>query len=98
MSDTLVVDTTSSVDKDVSGNKKDEKVSFFKKNCSLIVVVVMVAIVISVNYCKEGFSSSDGVVASSSRSTKQVRSDTEVDRTWNLQELEKSVKLLNRKS
>ena len=68
-----------------------------KKYGSLIIIAVLVLIVIGVTYYKsEGFSSPDGVV--SRRSQRQVRSDTEIDRTWNLAELEKSVALLNRKT
>lgn len=71
--------------------------SFFQRNSSIIVVVIMIVVVLSVNYCKEGFVSPDGVVARKS-AKKQSRSDSEVDRTWNLKELEASVNLLNRKS
>jgi hypothetical protein len=70
-----------------------------EKYGSVIVIVVLMLIVASVAYCKhglDGFASPDGVVAR--RSQRQVRSDTEVDRTWNLKELERSVALLNKKS
>lgn len=60
---------------------------------------VLVLIVIIVVYFKpnkkESFASPDAVVSSKK---KQVRSDTHVDRTWNLEQLEKSVSLLNSKS
>ena len=84
----IVVDTTTE-------STSVKEASFFKKNGAILVVIVMIFIVLSVNYCKEGFASPDGVIA---KSQKQIRSDTEVDRTWNLNELEKSVALLNRKS
>lgn len=68
-----------------------------KQHGSVIIIVVLIVIVISVAYCKkESFASPDGVV--SRRSQRQNRSDTEVDRTWNLDELEKSVALINRKA
>jgi hypothetical protein len=70
-----------------------------KKYGSSIIIVVLILIVASVVYCKQGsdgFASPDGVVAR--REQKQVRSDTEVDSAWNLKELERSVALLNTKS
>jgi hypothetical protein len=70
-----------------------------KKYGSAIIIVVLILVVASVAYCKQGtdgFASPDGVVAR--RSQRQVRSDTEVDSTWNLKELERSVALLNKKS
>lgn len=90
----IVVDTVNN--KTDTNTKVGKEESFFKKHGSILVVIVMVVIVLSVNYCKEGFASPDGVIANKSEK-KQVRSDTEVDRTWNLQELERSVNLLNRK-
>lgn len=69
----------------------------YKKYGSAIVIVVLVVIIASVVYCKEGFTSPDGVVASK-ESRLGVRSDAHVDRTWNLIELEKSVALINRKA
>jgi hypothetical protein len=93
----IVVDTGSVESTEVSDDIKVKCVPFIKRYGSALVVVALIIIVLCVNQCKEGFSSPDGVVANSS-AKKQVRSDTEVDRTWNLQELEKSVKLLNRKS
>ena len=76
----------------------DEKSdSNYKKYGSFAVIGVLIVIVIIVVYYKaDGFTSPDGVVAR--RSQRQVRSDTQVDRTWNLDALEKSVALLNRKS
>ena len=63
-----------------------------------IVIIVLFVVIISVAYCKKDtFVGADGVVARKS-SGMGVRSDTEVDRTWNVAELEKSVALLNRKS
>lgn len=69
-----------------------------KKYGSAIIIVVLIIIVGAVAWCKnpEGFASPDGVVAR--RSQRQVRSDTEVDRTWNAKELERSVALINRKA
>lgn len=69
-----------------------------KKYGSAIIIVVLIMIVASIAYCKQsdGFVSPDGVVAR--RSQRQIRSDTEVDRTFNLKELERSVALLNRKA
>jgi len=69
-----------------------------KKYGSAIIIVVLIVIVAAVAYCKnpDGFASPDGVVAR--RSQRQVRSDTEVDRTWNAKELERSVALINRKA
>lgn len=92
-SDTLVVN-----------KDEDEKASFLtsivdvKKNGTVIIIIVLIVIVISVAYCKnsDGFVSPDGVVAR--RSQRQSRSDTEIDRTWNMKELERSVALLNKKA
>jgi len=69
-----------------------------KKYGNAIIIAVLIVIVASVAYCKnsDGFSSPDGVV--SRRSQRQLRSDTEVDRDWNLKELERSVSLINRKA
>jgi hypothetical protein len=69
-----------------------------KKYGSAIIIVVLIVIVASIAYYKnaDGFASPDGVV--SRRSQRQVRSDTEVDRSWNLKELERSVSLINRKA
>ena len=69
-----------------------------KKYGSSIIIVVLLMIVASVAYFKfpEGFASPDSVVAR--RSQRQVRSDTEVDRTWNIKELERSVALINKKT
>jgi hypothetical protein len=69
-----------------------------KKYGSAIVIVVLIVIVASIAYYKnaDGFASPDGVV--SRRSQRQIRSDTEVDRSWNLKELERSVSLINRKA
>jgi hypothetical protein len=58
--------------------------------CILIIIVGVTGFVKS----RDGFSSPDGVV--SRRSQRQIRSDTEIDKTWNLKELERSVALLNR--
>jgi hypothetical protein len=65
---------------------------------SAIIIVVLIVIVASVAYYKnaDGFASPDSVV--SRRSQRQVRSDTEVDKNWNLKELERSVSLINRKA
>ena len=68
-----------------------------KKYGSAIIIVVLIVIVAGVAYCKQdSFTSPDGVVAR--KSNNQVRSDTAVDRTWNLKQLEKSVALINRKA
>lgn len=66
---------------------------------SAIVIVILIMVIAAIVYCKDtsGFASPDGVVASK-KSRQSVRSDTHVDRTWNLAELEKSVALLNRKA
>jgi hypothetical protein len=67
-----------------------------KKYGSAVVIVILIIVVASVAYCKtDSFTSVDGVVATSPG---QVRSDTEVDRTWNLKQLEKSVALINRQA
>lgn len=88
----VVVDTTT----DTKDQKIDSKESFFKKYSAGLVIILLVIVVACVSYYREGFVSSDGVVARKSPQ-KQVRSDTEVDRTWNLEQLEKSVALLNQK-
>jgi hypothetical protein len=69
-----------------------------KKYGSAMIIVVLIIIVASIAYCKssDGFASPDGVV--SRRSQRQVRSDTEVDKSFNLKELERSVALLNKKT
>jgi hypothetical protein len=81
--------------------KKDSKASniwiLAKKYGGPLSIILVLIIIVSVTvYLKssDGFSSPDGVVAR--RSQRQIRSDTEVDRTWNLKELERSVALLNR--
>ncbi len=87
----LVVDKSA----DVTGSI--ESYVDYKKHSSTIIIVVLIIIVAIVAYYKsDGFVSPDGVVAR--RSQRQIRGDTEVDRTWNLEQLEKSVALLNRKS
>lgn len=60
------------------------------------VVIVCVMLLVWYYFKTESFSTPDGVVAR--RSQRQTRSDTEVDRTWNLKELEKSVALINRQT
>jgi uncharacterized membrane protein YdbT with pleckstrin-like domain len=69
-----------------------------KKYGSAIIIVILIVVVSSIAYYKQdGFiSSPDGVVAR--KSNIQVRSDTEVDRSWNLKQLEKSVALINRQA
>jgi hypothetical protein len=69
-----------------------------KKYGSVMIIVVLIIIVASIAYvkCPDGFASSDSVV--SRRSQRQERSDTEIDRTFNLKELERSVALINRKA
>lgn len=90
----LVVDKTSGGTEEGSGTIWIDT----KKYGSAIIIVILIVLVAVVAYCKtsEGFASTDGVAAS--RSKNQVRSDTEVDRTWNLKELERSVALINRKT
>lgn len=96
MSDTCgeLVVTKGGEDKTVEGSSWIDT----KKYGNAMIIVVLIVIVASVAYCKspDGFASPDGVV--SRRSQKQVRSDTEVDRSWNLKELERSVSLINRKA
>lgn len=84
---------------------KEETVGIFsiknlKKNKPLttVLVVVLICVVLYFCYCnKDSFISPDGVVASKA-SRKGVRSDSHVDKKWNLKELEKSVALLNEKA
>lgn len=80
-------------DKTIGGSWIDTK-----KYGSAIIIVVLIVIVATVAYCKksDGFASPDGVVAR--RSQRQTRSDTNVDRSWNLKELERSVSLINQKA
>jgi hypothetical protein len=96
MSDTCdgLVVTKKGEDKTVEGGSWIDA----KKYGSAIIIVVLIIIVASVAYYKnaDGFASPDSVV--SRRSQRQVRSDTEVDRSWNLKELERSVSLINRKA
>ena len=71
-----------------------------KKNKQLttVIIVVLICVILYFCYCnKDSFISPDGVVASKA-SRKGVRSDSHVDKTWNLKELEKSVALLNKKA
>jgi hypothetical protein len=86
------------VSTDDKGKEKNKYWVDIQKHGSAIVIVALLVIVGAIIYCKtsEGFVSPDGVVAR--RSQRQIRSDTQVDRTWNAKELEKSVKLLNRKA
>lgn len=84
---------------------KEETVGIFsiknlKKNKQLttVLAVVLICVVLYFCYCnKDSFISPDGVVASKA-SRKGVRSDSHVDKKWNLKELEKSVALLNEKA
>lgn len=88
MGDTLVVD------KSATGDASKAWIDTDKYGGAIVILVLFMAIV-SVVYCRDGFTSPDGVVAR--KDNHQVRSDTQVDRTWNLEQLEKSVALLNRK-
>ena len=69
---------------------------FFNDNKTVICVV---AILIIIYMCKDSikspFTSPDGVV--SRRSRRQVRNDSNFDKSWHIAELEKSVALINRK-
>lgn len=83
-SSNIIVDTSEVVGFDV------------KKYGSAVVIIVLIIIVASVAFYKtEAFTSPDGVIAGKKG---QIRSDTEVDRTWNLKQLEKSVALINSKA
>ena len=89
------MDESPVVEKSVPNETLDE--SFFKKYSSAIIIASLVLIVVIVYYCNtpEGFTPD----SSSARiSQNQVRSDTNVDREWNLKELERSVALLNQNS
>jgi hypothetical protein len=97
MTDSIVVDTIAGgtgIGSAVSNSWVNKS-----KYGSAIIIILLVVVVVSVAYCKDGFTnvSPDGVVAKKS-SQKQIRSDTHIDRTWNLEQLERSVALLNRKS
>ena len=70
--------------------------SMCKQYAPALTVILLVIIISSVCYCKDGFASPDGVVAR--KGNNQTRSDSHVDKKWNLKELEKSVALLNSKS
>ncbi len=63
-----------------------------------VLIALLIILVMAVAYYKggDGFTSADSTVAR--RSQNQKRSDTEVDRVWNLKELERSVALINRKA
>jgi hypothetical protein len=68
-----------------------------KKYGSAIVIIGLIILIMSISYCKtEPFTSPDGVAARNNQP--QVRSDPEIDRKWNLQQLEKSVALINRQT
>ena len=72
--------------------------STLKTNAGVIVIAVLFVIIASIVYCKrDAFTSPDGVVAGKA-SRMGTRSDTEIDRTWNSAELEKSVALINRRA
>lgn len=92
-----MVDTTSSIVVDKQ-NPTSGGFEWKSKYNSILIIIVLLVIVVAVYYCKdsESFTSPDGVV--SRRSQRQVRSDAEVDKAWNIKELERSVALLNRKS
>jgi hypothetical protein len=95
MPDSLVVNAMAEDDntKNVTGGWSID----MEKYGGIIVVMVLIVIVASVSYCKsDSFASPDGVVAR--RSQNQKRSDTQVDKTWNLKQLEKAVALINRKA
>jgi hypothetical protein len=81
----------------IVNKETDTSYSFnYKEYGSIGVIAVLIIIVAVVAYYKdpECFTSADGVVAR--RSQNQSRSDPEVDREFNLKELERSVALLNR--
>ena len=77
------------------GENKTKPWIHVKKYGGFVVILLIFTIIISIVYYKDGFTSADGVVAR--KDIKQVRSDTQVDKEWNLEQLEKSVSLLNRK-
>lgn len=83
------------VEKD--GVEKDGWYSTVKANSGGVVIAALFIIIFLVVCKKDGFASPDGVVAGKA-SRVGVRSDTEVDRTWNAAELEKSVALINRRA
>jgi hypothetical protein len=76
-----------------------EPVSFIggiePKNKAWIILMVIVLIVVSTCYYKDGFISPDGIIAGK-ESRQGIRSDSHVDKDWNLKELEKVVAQINR--
>ena len=95
MSDTIVVNKVDSTN-DIDKSKSYSNIKKYKNIIALSVLVVV--IIIGVLYSKDGFTnaSPDGVVARKSQN--QVKSDSHIDKTWNLEQLERSVALLNRKA
>ncbi len=69
---------------------------FFEKHGSTIIIGLLILTVMIIAYYRESFISADAVA--SRQSNNQVRSDNEVDKTWNLKEFEKSVASLNEKA
>jgi hypothetical protein len=91
-SETGEITTTPVVDTNILKCGYTTVLEYIKKYYAVIIILIIVLVCIKCD--KEGFLSPSGVIA---RKKLTTRSDTEVDRTWNLEQLEKSVKLLNRR-